>query len=67
MKQLPDEKKLIMKFRRGCLRNKFPIYEEDGLQIGILCEQTNKEPKTFLKFSIYFKNKSDTPMTDFQF
>ena len=28
--QIPDDKLIFLKFKKGCLKNKFPIYDLDG-------------------------------------
>ena len=59
---MPIERIQFIKFKKGCFKDKFPLYENEDLLIGIIIE-----PKMPLIFQIFFINKSDFEITNLSY
>ena len=53
----------MSKFKSACLRNKGILFENDIIQIGSII---NKISENSLKLTIFFGNKSNLPLENFQ-
>ena len=50
----------MRKFKQACLKNKCPLYENAGFQVGVLSSVFFDIPssKNYLKMALYYGNKS---------
>jgi hypothetical protein len=57
----------MRKFKQACLKNKCPLFETPGFQVGVLTSTFFDIPssKNFVKMAIYYGNKSKYALEQF--
>ena len=65
---LPNSGQNMTRFKKGCLKSKAIIFENDFLQIGSISSiEIHNNGKNYLKIELYFLNKSDTTLVNSNF
>ncbi|KAL4474949.1 hypothetical protein ABPG74_001645 [Tetrahymena malaccensis] len=63
---LPNNPQVMYRFKRGCLKENFPLFQNEEIQIGLISRLMVNDRADILEIILYFTNRTEDIITDLQ-
>ncbi|KAL4512240.1 hypothetical protein ABPG72_005242 [Tetrahymena utriculariae] len=63
---LPNNPQVMYRFKRGCLKENFPLFQNEEIQIGLISRLMVNDRADILEIILYFTNRTEDIISDLQ-